>query len=192
MSYQAGVDPAAPAAGAHCRSTTDHQSSARDWRDHTHSDPVIQSAAPRRIGCRFHAENLCFPPECRKYLLLWARARGQSSSSRHSFLPITKILTGFSFAKRFWAPLRRHSYHSNVTSSSSYWAAAGPKSTSPIFRPPPACPPTTTSNRCPERAASPPLVLSHGQSWNVSVGIALFDRSIATFGSRRTLARRAH
>ena len=56
----------------------------------------------------------------------FARASGQSSSSRHSFLPMTKIFTGFPgpAAAMLGSPLSNQSYQRNVASSRSNGARA--------------------------------------------------------------------
>ena len=48
-----------------------------------------------------------FPAECRKYLVLRARTRGQSSSSRHWLAPITKSFTGLGWEKSLAMFLKR-------------------------------------------------------------------------------------
>src|SRR5437660_12656659 len=78
-------------------------------------------------------DELAFPSECRKYLVVRARARGQSSSSRHWLVPITKSLTGLGCEKSLAKFLNRLSYQFKVVSSASN-GVAGPNFSSPIFR----------------------------------------------------------
>ena len=81
----------------------------------------------RRQSRRRRAAELPRLVECRKYLVLCARASGQSSSSRHLLAPITKILTGFCFGELVLNAFEQEVVPLSVTSSSSNCAGCRSK-----------------------------------------------------------------